>query len=254
MSWLHPPRINELVFFPGAGIAQVESVYPGESHEKNISGITYVLRSDLGTRTITLEDLMRKSRPLMSKAKALRVLGVIADRVSPVEGTTPAQRNKRNQQAIRSGDPIDTAQALRELLLRASGGLRRVGPPIRISNAERVVRNKMIQLLCGELHQVLGHSMFRFNDKTLSCEEYINLFVKRLVYDTTPRANPARVAEHLPVYAGKAVPSLLRAWKALGRRAREVGERTLPQKARNQIAAEQGAILRALDGHLEGET
>jgi RNA polymerase-interacting CarD/CdnL/TRCF family regulator len=238
-----------MLFSPSMGICRVLSIYPNFADDGTLGGVIYELDAPAGRIKLLAENVRQRTRPLMSRGTALQVLGIIGDRLDEPLRETPAQRAQQARKAEQSGDPIESAKVVQRLIMRADGY---GNAPPRISGAETRLRERLISRLCDELRYVLMNEarVFSLYSKTVSCEDFIRAFSRRLAAQATVRANPAAVEENLAMYAGRETDSLNRSWKALLRRLSPNAKVSVDETKRRQIAEKQLAILRTLDDAL----
>ncbi len=262
MPWERPPRVGEYLFDPTDGTGVVRGVYPAFTEDGEPTGLVYEIEMPRGYVKSMLPELMRKTRPLMSRNTALQVLGIISDRLSGARQETPAQRLRQYALAAKSGDPIESARALQTLLMRADGY---GSAPLRISRVEQRHRETLTRRLCQELQYVLGGDLRAFVAgveqldeeghvvvvaERMDCKDYLASFSRRLARKVQERPNPAAIVENVAMYEGRTLESLNRSWKALLRRIVSTPKRPVTAKTRRLIAEKQLAILRTLDESL----
>ena len=146
-------KVGTVVAYPPHGVGRVAArekrVILGQEEEV----VVVQLGNELSV-TLPISRAEEQLRPPATEAdlkkvqKALREQGVVSDEIW-------SKRVQQAQEKLRSGDPIDLAEIVRDGVKREQGRTA-TGTPIKLSTSERALHLKARELLSGEIEVARG--------------------------------------------------------------------------------------------------
>jgi CarD family transcriptional regulator len=146
-------KVGTIVAYPPHGIGRIS-----KREKKIVLGVEEeVVLIELGNDlsvTLTVSRAADMLRPPATEAdlkkvqKTLREEGVVSDEIW-------SKRLAQAQEKLRSGDPIDLAEIVRDGVKREQGRTAN-GTPIKLSTSERALHLKARELLAGEIEVARG--------------------------------------------------------------------------------------------------
>jgi CarD family transcriptional regulator, regulator of rRNA transcription len=146
-------KVGTVVAYPPHGVGRVAArekrVVLGQEEEV----VVVQLGNELSV-TLPISRAEEQLRPPATEAdlkkvqKALREQGVVSDEIW-------SKRVQQAQEKLRSGDPLELAEIVRDGVRREQGKTAN-GTPTKLSTSERALHNKARELLSGEISVTRG--------------------------------------------------------------------------------------------------